>query len=140
MTISPDVPVRTLMHRDVVTVDEGANLREICELMMEEEVGSVVVLNEGQVVGILTERDVVVALGNGVNADVITAEELMSDNPVSVDPDDSIRFAAERMLQAGVHHLPVLGAGEPLGIVSARDLFGPLVELAWSPEATTAGG
>jgi CBS domain-containing protein len=132
MTIGPDDPVRLVMHGDVVSVDQGTTLREVAELMAAEEVGSVVVVEEGQVIGIVSERDVVVALGEGVDPDVISAGNVMSAGPMGIDPDDTVRYAAERMLQAGVRHLPVLGTGNPLGMVSARDLFAALTETVWA--------
>ena len=133
MTVGPGDPVSLLMHEDVVSVDCGATLRELCETMVERGIGSVVVAEECQVTGIVTERDVVTALADGADADRVTAGDVMSEGPMCADPEDTVRYTAERMLQAGVRHLPVLGAGDvAVGMVSARDLFCALTERVWA--------
>jgi CBS domain-containing protein len=132
MTVGPDDPVSVLMHEDVVAVDLGASLRELCETMTDRGIGSVVVLEEGQVTGIVTERDVVAAVADGADPDETSAADVMSEGPICADPEDTIRFTAERMLRAGVRHLPVLGSGDAVGMISARDLFSAFTEQAWA--------
>ena len=133
MTVGPDDPVSMLMHEDVVSVDPGATLRELCETMIERGIGSVVVSEERQVTGIVTERDVVASLADGADPDEVTAGDIMSEGPMCADPGDSVRYTAERMLQAGVRHLPILGSGDAaVGKISARDLFSALTEKAWA--------
>ena len=133
MTVGPGDPVSMLMHEDVVSVDCGATLRELCETMVERGIGSVIVLEENLVAGIVTETDVVAALADGADADRVTADDVMSEGPMCADPEDSVRYTAERMLQAGVRHLPVLGAGDiAIGMVSARDLFAALTGTVWA--------
>jgi CBS domain-containing protein len=118
------------MHRDLVTADPGASLRELAEIMYGEEVGSVVITEAGLVVGIVTQRDIVVALANGEDPDSVCAGDVMSEEPMCADVADTVRFTAERLAQAGVLHVPVLQDGRPVGLVSGRDLLisltGPL--------------
>jgi CBS domain-containing protein len=111
------------MHRDVVSADPGASLRELAEIMFGEDVGSVVITEAGRVVGIVTQRDIVVALANGDDPDSASAASVMSEEPMCADVGDSVRFTAERLVRAGVLHVPVLQNGRPVGMVSGRDLL-----------------
>jgi CBS domain-containing protein len=111
------------MHRDVVSADPGASLRELAEIMFGEDVGSVVINDAGRVVGIVTQRDIVVALANGEDPDSACAGEVMSEEPMCADVADSVRLTAERLVRAGVLHVPVLHDGHPVGMVSGRDLL-----------------
>jgi CBS domain-containing protein len=120
------------MHRDVVSVDAGMSLRELAELMASEEVGSVLVTEDGLLVGIVTERDIVVAVGNGDSTDFTRAGDVMSENPISADVDDTLHYAAERMARAGFLHLPVPRDGEAVGVISARDLLQALTDTTWA--------
>jgi CBS domain-containing protein len=116
------------MHRDVVSADRGASLRELVDCMSDGEVGSVVIIDLGRVVGIVTQRDIVVALANGEDLDSISAGEVMSEDPMCADVADTARTTAERLAQAGVLHVPVLEEGRPVGMVSARDLLMALTD------------
>jgi CBS domain-containing protein len=123
MPSGPDDLLEHLMHRDVVAADPGATIRELAEYMYGEEVGSVVITETGQVVGIVTQRDIVVALANGEDPDRARASEVMSEEPMCADVTDSVRFTAERLAQAGILHVPVLQDGRAVGMVSGRDLL-----------------
>jgi CBS domain-containing protein len=123
MPIGSDELVECLMHRDVVCADPGASLRELAEIMYNDEVGSVVITEAGCVVGIVTQRDIVVAFANGEDPDSVPAADVMSEEPMCADIADSVRFTAERLAQAGVLHMPVLQDGRPVGMVSGRDLL-----------------
>lgn len=139
MTVKPDDPVRRLMHGDVVCSDLGASLRELAETMSMQEVGSVVVTEMNQVVGIVTERDVVMALAEGGDAEGVRAADIMSEEPICAGPEDTLQLTVERMIEWGVQHLPVIQSGKPVGIVSARDLFKSMAEHAgWAVSADTA--
>jgi len=77
----------------------------------------------------VSERDVVRALAAGGDVHELRAADVMTEAPVRILGQATILAAAERMLEAGVRHLPVLGAqGQVLGVVSMRDVLRVLVE------------
>jgi CBS domain-containing protein len=131
MTEEPEARLQDLMHGDVVTVDVGTGLRVLVAIMAAEEVGSVLVTDAGGLVGIVTERDVVVALASGDELDTLSAADVMSEEPMCADVDDGLERSVERMVQARVLHLPVLREGKAVGVVSARDLLDVLTEPRW---------
>jgi CBS domain-containing protein len=83
-----------------------------------------------QVVGIVTERDVVTAVAEGGDAELVRAADVMSEGPVCAGPEDTLQVTVERMIEWGVQHLPVVQSGRAIGMVSARDLFRSMADNA----------
>jgi CBS domain-containing protein len=85
-------------------------------------VSALPVYHRHRLVGILTERDVVAALADGVDPASTRVADYMTDRPVTVRPDEDLEVAAGRMAALGVRHLPVVERGRLLGVLSMRDL------------------
>ncbi len=139
----PETPVSEIMSSPVVTVSEETTLGEAASVLAEERVGSLVV-GEVNVSGILTETDVVRAVGEGLDRSETTVSSLMSEPIVTIRPDESVRVAGERMGHNGVKKLPVTEDGEPVGIVTTTDLahFFPRnrIRMANQPEPDVGQG
>lgn len=114
-----------LVNRAPVTVLPESSVLEAARAMRDHNVGSVVVYDEGKVVGILTDRDVVVALANGRFTDGSQAvAELMTQNPICLGSREDVDTGLARMRERGVRRMPVLnGLGELVGIVSLDDIL-----------------
>jgi len=116
--------VQEVMVRDVVTVSLGDGLAEAAKLMERNRIGCVVVVEQGKVVGILTERDFLrwaVAEREVKDARVGDA---MTRSPVVCSPDTEIADAYVLMRRRGVRHVPVVEKdGKLVGIVTIRDLI-----------------
>jgi len=108
----------------VVTAETNEPLLEVASRMAFDEIGSVVVLDEGRFVGIITERDLVRARADGADPDATPARAYMTEEPVSADVDDDVERAIEQMVAVGVRHLPVVSGNEVVGMLSDRDLLG----------------
>lgn len=93
-------------------------------------VGCLLTTDRGRVVGIFTERDLLTrVLAPGRPLDSTTVRAVMTPDPVTVGPKDSVRTAMRRMQKGGYRHLPVVDAdGRPVGILSARRVVHYLVE------------
>jgi CBS domain-containing protein len=114
--------IRDLMTSDPSTVEASATVEEAAQVMDKEDIGNVLVVENGEVQGIITDRDIVVrviAKGNGPDASV---REACTTNVEALGPDDSIDDALKKMEQANVRRLPVVEDGKPVGIVSLGDL------------------
>lgn len=120
-------PVRRLMSRPVVFADGEVTLRDVAGIMAGEGVGAVVLLGPEGPSMLVTERDVVRALADGVDPDVAWGADIASLNLATVDPDDTVLDAARAMVAFHVRHLPVTARGEVVGMVSARDVIRALV-------------
>jgi CBS domain-containing protein len=93
-------------------------------------IGALGVVENGHLVGVVSERDVVHHLAQGANPDHVTAADVMTTDLVTARPDDRILDTARRMVEAQVRHLPVLRGDEVAGFVSMRDLFEVLLDVA----------
>ena len=117
--------VREIMSTTLITVDPTANLTETARVMFGGRAGSVLVLDDGSLVGIFTERDILRALGDSSSADlarVSAVSKWMSEDPETIDPETPVAEALNRMLFGGFRHLPVMDGEAVVGMVSMRDL------------------
>lgn len=111
------------MSDTVLTVGPGHSLRAVARLMSERRVGAAVVMDpDGHGPGIITERDILVAVGEGQEPDAETVAEHLTRDVVYAAPDWSLEEAAAAMVQGNFRHLIVLDAGETVGILSVRDI------------------
>jgi CBS domain-containing protein len=114
--------VSEIMSTDLVTVGPEYNVADVASLMRSKRIGSVIVLEDDRVLGILTERDILGVVGSGEDPKNVAAHEALTDDLVTIGPDAPVEVAAQEMVRAGVRHLPVISERDLLGIVSMRDL------------------
>ncbi|MHB9287303.1 cyclic nucleotide-binding/CBS domain-containing protein [Halobacteriales archaeon Cl-PHB] len=119
--MADETPVSEIMSSPVVTVGADASVREAAATLAAEHVGSLVV-GEDVVDGIVTETDVVAAVGDGVDLEATTVADIASDPVVTARPTVSVDDAGERMGHNDVKKLPVTEQGVPVGIVTTTDL------------------
>jgi CBS domain-containing protein len=113
--------VGDVMTKGLLELVEETPLVEAAAAMNERRVGSALVVDGGRLIGIVTERDVLRAVGSG-NVDGLVGD-WMTRHPETVDADESTQQAGVVMIHGGFRHLPVLEEGRPVGIVSIRDLM-----------------
>ena len=116
--------VREVMTPMPSTIQASEPAAEASRRMRELDVGSLVVVDEGgSVVGVLTDRDIVVrALAEGRDPNTTTVRDISSQELATLSPDDSVDQAVQLMRDKAVRRLPVLEGGRPVGIVSIGDL------------------
>jgi len=115
--------VREAMSKAVLQIGPGHTLRQAATLMSERKVGSAVVLDpDSEGLGIITERDVLNAIGRGLDPDTEEAAEHITWEVVYASPTWTIEEAAAAMVRGGFRHLVVLDGDEVLGILSVRDI------------------
>ena len=119
----PEVREIAREAEEVVTTEPETKLRDVAKTMEDENVGSVVVVEGGEPVGILTDRDVTVrAVARGLDADETTAREVMTDDLVVVNANDTIDELIETFDAADVRRMPVVDGNEIAGIVTLDDI------------------
>jgi CBS domain-containing protein len=114
--------VRKHMSRNLLSVEPGETITEAAQRMVERNIGAVLVLDGGRLVGIMTERDVLRAVARGLHGDAVVAEYMTKD-PETIAPDDTTQHAAVLMIHGGFRHLPVVERDDVVGILSIRDLM-----------------
>lgn len=115
--------VREGMSETVLTVGPSHSLRTVARLMSERSVGAAVVMDpDGNGPGIITERDVLISIGEGLDPELEYVAEHLTRDVVYAAPDWSLEEAAAAMVRGGFRHLIVLDGGETVGILSVRDV------------------
>ena len=115
--------VKDLPHGRLLSVAPDASLAEVAKRMRTEDCDSLAIMADKRLVGIITERDLVRAIADGVDPDQARAEMFMSSDPATVTADEDVSVVAVKMMALGIRHLPVLDEkGNPVGLISARDL------------------
>ena len=120
--------VEELMSKPVCSVDPETTLAEASTVMGERHVGSALVLDGEQLVGILTERDVVRAMSSSFDAPMRPVVEWMTKRPTTIGPESPVKEALRVMVEGGFRHLPVLQGDVVVGMVSMRDIAKALAD------------
>ena len=114
--------IREVMSTEIVTVGDSSTVAEAATVMGGRHVGSALVIEDGRLIGIFTERDILRALASDFDAAGHVVAQWMTRDPATVGPDEPLTRARDTMLDRGFRHLPVVEDGRVLGIVSLRDL------------------
>src|SRR4029450_6757157 len=117
--------IRDLMTPNPVTLSAASTLVDAAIAMRDFDVGAVIVVDNGQIYGIATDRDIVVrAIANGNYPATTRLEEVCSRELTTVSPADTIPEAVRLMRDKAIRRLPVVEDGQPVGIISIGDLAG----------------
>jgi CBS domain-containing protein len=117
------VYVRDVLGGAVLTVEPSDTLREAARSMARRRMGSAVMREPNGSMAIITERDLLVSLGAGEDPDVETVASHVTRDVVYASADWSIEEAAVTMVRGDFRHLVVLDNGEPIGMLSIRDII-----------------
>lgn len=127
MSPSPDDRVERLVSGPPIEVNADDTLVRVAELMAEDSIGLVVVRGGEPLAGVVSERDIVVAVAEGVDLDADRAGDLMTLQTMSVEADRPVSEAARMMVDGGVRHLPVTNGDRVVGVLSMRDVLAAYV-------------
>jgi CBS domain-containing protein len=120
-------PIKSLKPRPPIALPPSAPVREAIGLMREHRVGCVLVVESERLIGIITERDLLLKLAEGDLGRPV--RELMTPEPEVLRPEDPIVYALNRMSVGGFRHVPLVDdAGRPVGVVSVKDIVDYIVD------------
>lgn len=122
-----DRAVRSIIEdQKPVTANADMSVLAAARLMREQRVGALLVIREGRLAGIFTERDALFrVIAEGRSPERTHIAEVMTANPRTIAPDRPFGHALHLMHEGGFRHVPVVENGRPLGVVSARDALAP---------------
>lgn len=111
-----------IKHQKVVAMPAATSVAEASRQMAKSRIGAVVVVDEGKLAGIFTERDGLFrVLAEGRDPLSTTLGEVMTTNLTTIAPDRSLLHALHLMHEHGFRHMPVVVEGSPVGMLSIRD-------------------
>ncbi|KIL48738.1 CBS domain-containing protein [Jeotgalibacillus campisalis] len=112
--------VREVMTDEVISCEKTDSIEQVAKIMKDRNIGILPVLDQGKVIGMVTDRDVVIRGIAEHKEEQI--DEVMTHNVISVKPDMSSQEAAALMAENQVRRLPVVDGGKVIGMVSLGDL------------------
>lgn len=126
----PDRPVRVIIEdQKPVSANPSTTVAAAARLMKQQRVGALLVVDEGRLAGIFTERDALFrVVAEGRDPEKTRVGEVMTPNPRTITPDRPFGHALHLMHEGEFRHVPVVENGRPLGMVSARDALGPDIQ------------
>lgn len=115
--------VRDIMTKNPETVSPGTFIGDVAMLMRDLDVGVVPVVNNGNLMGVITDRDITIRVtASGLNPFEVTVQDFISPNPISVSPDDDLEQARQLMSEHQIRRILVAEDGKLVGIVSLGDV------------------
>ncbi|MEM5868352.1 MAG: CBS domain-containing protein [Candidatus Aenigmatarchaeota archaeon] len=117
------------MRKNVFVFSKNATIKDVIDIMIENNIGSVIILENEKVVGIVTERDLVTkVLTKGLDLN-LPVKEIMSSPVITISPNESVEKAAEIMTENKIKKLPVVENDKLLGIITLTDIVASGVKL-----------
>lgn len=114
--------VSSVMVKDLITVPETMRLGDVASLMIENSIGSVPVICEDKMRGIVSKADII-TLADGIAFNKISVKEIMTKDIISVSSTERLVHARRQILESNVGRLPVVDDGELVGIITSKDLM-----------------
>lgn len=115
--------VRDIMTKDVTLVTAAQPITDVAHMMRQLDIGSLPVVRDGQLIGIITDRDITIrVVADGLDPHMETAERHMSRDPIVASPDWPVEQAARLMAREQIRRLPVAENGRLVGYLALGDL------------------
>ncbi len=135
--------IREIMSTHLACAQPETTVREAADMMRRENCGSIPITRDGQLMGIITDRDITVrVVADGRDAGAVHVQEVMSSDLASVGPDEDTDTALERMRLEHVRRLPVVEGDRLVGLVAMAKLaqtHGPSHEVGTAEHGITRG-
>jgi CBS domain-containing protein len=132
----PDDIIGAIMTRDPITVRSDASIKKALQTLIRKDIGSLIVVKNGEPVGIITERDVTrrsLRAPKGKRLYEGSVSQIMSRPLITVPPSTPVWQAFETMVTERIRRLPVVQDGRLVGIVTERDLFKWVLRVFYEP-------
>jgi CBS domain-containing protein len=119
-----DIPLRDVMVREVVKGDWDLNVMEAAKLMKKYDVDSIVVLNNGEPVGIVTQGDIIRELvSKDTTPSTVKLKDIMTTHLITASPNDRLSNIAKKMATERIRKIPVIEDGKLVGIIADVDII-----------------
>lgn len=127
--------VADVMSRAAVTDSASDPLTAAAQRMWEQQTGSLLVMDGDELLGIVTERDVMKAVARGIDPGTTPVSAVMTRDVLTVSSTTTLHRAARDMAARRIRHLPVVDDDRVVGVISQRDLVGVFAALVREPDS-----
>lgn len=118
------ITVEQVLKRKPVVVRPSDSVDRVAKKLSKAQVGSAIVMKRDEIVGIITDRDILnKVVAKGKNPREVKVEEIMTPNPYTIEYDEDITDAAELMVERGIRRVIVTKLGKPIGFLLAVDVL-----------------
>jgi CBS domain-containing protein len=125
--MAPRMTVGQVVKRKAIIVKPSDSVHKVARILSKNKVGSAVVVNKDEIVGIITDRDILdKVVAKGRDPKTVKVREVMTENPITIEDDYDIGDAIDKMMEKGIRWLLVTRLGKPIGFVTAADLLSAL--------------
>jgi len=108
---------------EIICIEPGAPISEAVKRLVEKDIGSLVVMHDGRMVGFITERDIMRGMhARGCSLVDVKVSDLMEKEPVLCNPEDSVDYARDVLTKSRLSHLVVMDNNQLLGVISFHDV------------------
>jgi len=115
--------IRDIMTQPVRTVRSTASVQDAAELMALHDVGALPVCEDGLLIGVVTDRDIILrAIAPGLSLTNTGVHRIMTPDPVTAHPSDDVAEAARTFTNLRIRRLPIVEEGRPVGMLSVDDV------------------
>ncbi len=110
--------------------ETGTSLKNALKLLQKEQQNCLLIIENESLIGILTERDILLKVtGKGFDLDLVTVDEIMTENPEYLSPEDPIAYALNKMHVGGFRHVPILDDSmAPVGLISINNIISTIAD------------
>jgi CBS domain-containing protein len=112
----------------LVTADPTGRALDAVKTMAQQNLGSLVVIEQGRMVGMLSFHEILQSLGNSGDLGKVKIADIMERDPVTATPEMEVNDLRRTMLESGARYLPVLQDGKLIGVISFRDVAKAVLE------------
>lgn len=115
--------VKDVMNKNVVVAKSDVTVKEASKVMTEYEIGGLVIMEEEEIVGMVTDTDIIRAVSEGKNVDKTKMSDIMTKKVITGDPEDTIEHIVDLMVKHHIKRIPVVEEGKIKGIITASDII-----------------
>ncbi|MCS7123413.1 MAG: CBS domain-containing protein [Candidatus Aenigmarchaeota archaeon] len=117
------VLVRDVMNRTVFTCEKNLNIVKAASIMVERGIGSLIVVDNNKIVGVITNRDIMKAVARGEDLSKLEVKDIMTKKVITISASNTIEEAVDLMLKFKIKRLPVVEGDKLIGIVTVSDII-----------------
>ncbi|SVA98837.1 uncharacterized protein METZ01_LOCUS151691 [marine metagenome] len=123
-------PISSLGLSRPLTAEKGTSMKNALKILQKKQQNCVLIVDNHKLIGILTERDILLKVtGNSFDLNLVTVDEIMTENPDTLSPENPLAYALNKMHVGGFRHVPIVDDDrKPVGLVSISNIISTIAD------------